>query len=207
MLVDPSASAPTAAIGTLSVAAFAADGDGASVIGVRRAVAGPGGLDGRVVRSAAMIGEGWLEPLVRLAGAGQLALVAGSLAIPRQLGWREKLAGTSPLIRQMFWVYAGYILATNLGFGLISALAPGLLLDRSPLAACVCGFIAIYWASRVVIQWTYFDLSELPRTPFNTLARWSLEGLFVALALVYGAATWANCGDPGEAGEAHARRE
>ena len=136
--------------------------------------------------------EEWLEPALWLAGVGQLALVAGSLAIPQQLGWREKLAATSPLIRQMFWVYAGYILATNLAFGLISALAPARLLDGSPLAAAVCGFIAVYWAVRVVIQWTYFDLSEVPQTRFNTLARWSLEALFVALALVYGAATWAN---------------
>lgn len=154
-----------------------------------------------------MLLDAWLRPVVQLAGVGQLALVLGSFAIPRQLGWRDKLAGTSPLLRQMFWVYAAYILATNLGFGLLSALAPDLLLDGSPLAAIVCGFIAVYWASRVVIQWTYFDLSEIPRTPFNTLARWSLEALFVALALVYGAATWANWGDRAAAHEAHARRE
>lgn len=151
-----------------------------------------------------MVLDGWQEPALVLAGVGQLALVLGSLGIPRQLGWREKLAGTSPLLRQMFWVYAGYILATNLAFGLLSALAPGSLLDGSPLATLVCGFICVYWVSRVVIQWTYFDLSEIPRTPFNVFARWSLEGLFVALALVYGAATWANCGAPTAANEAHA---
>lgn len=135
----------------------------------------------------------WLELFLVLAGVGQIVLVLGSLAIPRQLGWREKLASTSPLIRQMFWVYAGYILATNLAFGLLSTFAPGRLLDGSPLAALVCGFICAYWAARVVIQWTYFDISEIPPTPFNRLARVGLEGLFVALAVVYGAASWANC--------------
>jgi hypothetical protein len=138
----------------------------------------------------------WLEPLLLLAGAGQIALVFGSLAIPRQLGWREKLAATTPLIRQMFWVYAAYILATNLAFGLLSALAPAALLARTPLAAAVCAFICVYWVSRVIVQWSYFDLSELPRSPFNTFARFTLEGLFVALALVYGAATWFNLAPP-----------
>lgn len=146
--------------------------------------------------------EVWLSYALQLAGVGQLALVFGSLGIPRRLGWRDKLAGTSPLLRQMFWVYAGYTLAINLAFGLLSALAPEALLDRSPLATAVCAFIGLYWAARVVIQWTYFDISEIPRTPFNVFARWSLEALFLALALIYGAATVINCSDPGEA---HAR--
>lgn len=145
-----------------------------------------------------------LHSAVQLAGVGQLALVVGSFAIPRQLGWRDKLATTSPLVRQMFWVYAGYILATNLAFGLVSTFATDALLDGGRLATMVCGFISLYWISRVVIQWTYFDLSEIPRTPFNRFARWSLEGLFVALALVYGAATWANLGALDPTREAHA---
>lgn len=136
--------------------------------------------------------EVWLKLALQLAGAAQFVLVLGSTAIPRQLGWRDKLAGTSPLIRQMFWVYAAYTLGTNLAFGLLSTFAADLLLDRTPLATAVCAFICLYWAARVVVQWTYFDTSELPRTAFNNFARWSLEALFIALALIYGAATWAN---------------
>ncbi|MDC0723461.1 hypothetical protein [Nannocystis bainbridge] len=136
--------------------------------------------------------EAWLQPLIWLAGVGQIALALASLAIPRQLGWRLKLAGMSPLLRQMFWVYAAYILGTNLAFGLVSALAPASLLDGSPLAAAVCTFIAIYWLSRVVVQWTYFDLTELPRSRFNTFARVSLELAFVALTVVYAAAAYTN---------------
>lgn len=151
-----------------------------------------------------MVPTTWLAPLVLLAGLSQLALVVGSLAIPRQLGFREKLRATTPLIRQMFWVYAGYTFATNLAFGLVSTLAVDALLDRSPLAAAVCGFICVYWASRVIVQWTYFDVSELPRTPFNQLARFTLEALFVALTLVYAAATWHNLA-PAQAVAVHAQ--
>lgn len=147
----------------------------------------------------------WLAPLLVLAGAGQIALVLGSSAIPRQLGWRAKLSATTPLIRQMFWVYAAYILATNLAFGLLSALAPAVLLDGSPLATAVCGFICLYWVSRVIVQWTYFDLSELPISPFNKFARIALETLFIALALVYGAATLHNLTGSHAPAEAHAR--
>ena len=129
-----------------------------------------------------------LPYLIRIAGWGQIVLIIGSLGIPRVLGWREKLEGLSILIRQMFWVYSLYIWSTNLCFGLISAFGAHLLLDGSPLAACVCGFIFGYWLLRMIIQWTYFDISELPQSLFNTAARWILEVLFIGLAAVYGGA-------------------
>jgi hypothetical protein len=124
--------------------------------------------------------------MVRLAGWSQVVLIVGSLGIPRVLGWREKLAGLSTLLRQMFWVYSAYIWSTNLCFGVLSALAAEHLLDGSVLAACVTGFILGYWLVRMGVQWLYFDISEIPMTRFNVFARWSLEGLFGALTVVYG---------------------
>lgn len=56
----------------------------------------------------------------------------------------------------MFWTYAASIWATNLSFGLV-ALRPAWLLDRTPLATCVTGFIAAYWVGRVLIQFLHFD--------------------------------------------------
>ncbi len=125
-------------------------------------------------------------PLVVVAGVGQLVLVAASLAIPRALGWPEDLAKLRPLTRQVFWTYAGYIWATNLAFGLASAFAPGWLLDRTPLAGAVCGFIATYWGARLVIQFAYFDRSDVPKGPFFAVGEAALVGLFLLLTVVYG---------------------
>ena len=127
-----------------------------------------------------------LELLLRLAGWSQVVLILGSLGIPHVLGWREKLAPVSTLTRQMFLVYSLYIWSTNLCFGLLSALGAPLLLDGSPLAACVTGFILGYWLLRMAIQWLYFDISEIPMTAFNTAARWLLEVLFLGLTGIYG---------------------
>src|SRR3954452_3109229 len=101
------------------------------------------------------------DKLIVAAGIGQLGLVAASLAVPRALRWPEDLAKLRPLTRQVFWTYAAYIWATNLSFGLLS-LRPGWLLDRSALAGCVTGFIAAYWAGRLLIQFFYFDRSGAP---------------------------------------------
>jgi hypothetical protein len=121
-----------------------------------------------------------------LAGVGQLVLALGSLAIPLVLGWREHTAALPNLTRQVFWTYAGYIWATNVSFGLLSALAPGALLDGSLLARCVCAFITLYWGARVVIQFTYFDRSEAPQGPIYTLGEAALVLLFVSLTAIYG---------------------
>ena len=125
-------------------------------------------------------------PLVVAAGVGQLVLVAASLAIPRVLRWSEDLARLRPLTRQIFWTYAGYIWATNLAFGLVSACAPGWLLDRTPLTGAVCGFIATYWGARLVVQFAYFDRSDAPKGPLFAVGEAALVGLFVLLTVVYG---------------------
>ncbi len=133
----------------------------------------------------------YLPALVLVAGLGQLALVAASLAIPSVLRWGEDTAKLRPLTRQVFWTYAAYIWCTNLAFGLVS-LRPGWLLDRSPLAGCVTGFITAYWVGRVLIQFCYFDRSDAPPGVHVRLAEAALAGLFVYLALVYAAALLVN---------------
>jgi hypothetical protein len=129
-----------------------------------------------------------MQTLLFVAGLGQLALITASLAIPRVLRWAEETARLRPLTRQVFWTYAGYIWATNFCFGLLSALAPQWLLDRTPLAGVVCGFIAAYWGARLVIQFVYFDRSDAPSGLWVRGAEAALVGLFVFLTAVYGAA-------------------
>lgn len=128
-----------------------------------------------------------MRTLLVLAGAGQLVLAAGSLAIPRVLRWREDTAKLRPLTRQVFWTYASYIWATNVSFGLLSALAPAWLLERTPLARAVSAYIALYWTARVGIQFFYFDRSDAPPGTLTRLAEIALVSLFVYLSLVYGA--------------------
>jgi hypothetical protein len=132
-----------------------------------------------------------------LAGVGQLALVAASLAIPRVLRWREDTGRLRPLTREIFWTYAGYIWTTNLCFGLLAALAPGWLLDGSPLAAVVCGYTAAYWGARITIQFTCLDRTDAPAGwPFR-VAEVALVSLFGFLTLVYSGALAFNLGGLG----------
>lgn len=133
-----------------------------------------------------------LELAVRLAGAGQLALAAASTAIPLVLRWRQETAALRPLIRQLFWVYAGYILGFHVAFGLVSLVAPGWLLDGSGLATAVSGFIAAYWSVRLALQFTYLDRSDAPQGPWFRTAETALVTLFVFLSATYASALVTN---------------
>ena len=129
-----------------------------------------------------------LESVVRLAGLGQLVLAAASTAIPYVLRWRTETASLRPLLRQLFWIYAGYILGFHVAFGLLSLLAPGWLLDGSGLAAAVSGFIATYWSVRLVLQFTYLDRSDAPQGRWFSAAEAALVSLFLFLSATYACA-------------------
>src|SRR3954447_26977464 len=106
-----------------------------------------------------------LPVAIRIAGFVQLAIAASSLFIPRVLGWRRDVARLQPLTARVFWTYAGYIFSTNVAFGLLSALMPARLAEHSPLAIAVTAFMAMYWLSRLVIQFAFFDRVEAANAP------------------------------------------
>ena len=126
-----------------------------------------------------------VQELIRLAGLAQTGLVAGSIFIPKALGWKGELAKVQPLIKQMFWTYAAYILVINLCFGLLSMFDYRELTNGSNLAIIINGFIAVYWMSRVLIQFFYFDRANFPAGKWNRLAEVVLVLLFISLSAVY----------------------
>jgi hypothetical protein len=138
-----------------------------------------------------------VESLVRLAGAGQLVLVAASLAIPRVLGWREEVSRSlRPLTRQVFWTWGGYIWTCHMAFGFLSTFGASMLADGRPLSRLVCAFIATWWSARIVIQFVYFDRSAAPPGRLYKLAEPALVLLFVSLASIYWLAAGASVPNP-----------
>jgi hypothetical protein len=130
--------------------------------------------------------------LIIIAGILQIILVFASLAIPKLLNWKEELSKVSDLIRQIFWTYAGYILSINLCFGVLSVFAARYLIDGSFLAKVITGFIAAYWATRIAIQFFYFDRKAAPKGWIYFWGEVALVGLFVFLTIVYSYAFFYN---------------
>lgn len=128
-----------------------------------------------------------IEIALLLAGLAQLAIASSSVFIPRLLGWRQETALLRPLTRQVFWTYASYILGIHVAFAALTLLAPRALTDGSILARAVCAFIAVYWATRLILQFTVFDRSVAVR-PLFRFAEMAYVSAFVYLAIVYSAA-------------------
>jgi hypothetical protein len=124
--------------------------------------------------------------LLLFIGLGQIALAFASLLLPHMLRWRDQTARLEPLTRRVFWVYAGYILGTNLCLGGLTAFAPHLLLDRSPLARAVAGYGAIYWGARLVIQFVWFR-HVAPKGRWYALADLAVTLAFALWTASYGA--------------------
>jgi len=134
----------------------------------------------------------FIRQMVFIAGLAQIALVTGSLLIPHILKWKVALSTVQPLIKQMFWTYAAYILCINLAFGLVSVFAINELTNGSKLAMLLTAFMAVYWLSRVLIQFFYFDRSSFPTGWLYTTGEVVLVCLFVSLTLIYGLAFYHN---------------
>ncbi|MEO7989019.1 MAG: hypothetical protein ABI663_05720 [Chryseolinea sp.] len=135
-----------------------------------------------------MTREEALELSILLCGVGHIVLSLASTAIPTLLNWKKELNVLQPLIKQMFWTYAAYILVINFCFGLVSILGTAELLNKSFLAKSVTIFIGLYWFARVIIQFFYFDKTHAPKGLIFTLGEIGLVALFVVFTVVYLAA-------------------
>ena len=127
-----------------------------------------------------------LIPWIWFAGMLHLLMAGTSLLLAHPLRYRENLSRVSPIIRQIFIVHSGYITLVLLGFG---ALCFGFAVDLaggSPLGKSISGFLSLFWALRIFVQFFYYDSkmkSEHPVLNAGFLA------VFIYLTLVFAIAT------------------
>jgi hypothetical protein len=127
-----------------------------------------------------------LSTLLLFAGFGHFAILIASALVPQTLNWRVELARLGTLTRQVVWVHGIFIVLVIIGFGVISIVNPTPMCDGSVMSRSVCGFIAIFWAARLVVQFLVFDAK--PHLTSGVL-KWGYHGLTVMFAyfvLVYG---------------------
>jgi hypothetical protein len=130
-----------------------------------------------------------LPLLLRLAGAAHFGILIASALVPFRLNWRKELAGLPKLHFQMYLTYGGYIVGCIVGFGLVSVLLADDLANGTPLARCVCGFVAVFWAARVGLQ-PVFDAKPYLTAWWLAAGYHTLTVLFSAFAVVYGCAAF-----------------
>ena len=123
---------------------------------------------------------------IQLAGICQLGVAAANFFVPAKLHYRENLVRLSPIVRQVFIVHSVYIVLVLIGFGAICLLFPSDLCGASSLGRFLCGFLAVFWGLRIVLQVVYYDGAIKKEKPLWTIF---FGFVFFYLAAVFVAAT------------------
>lgn len=131
-----------------------------------------------------------LELLIRIGGILQLGVLTAAALVPRVLDWRGQLAATDRLVRQLFWVYAGYVVLMIASLGLLSLVQAPALVQGTPLARSITGFITLFWSARLALQLFVFDARPYLTTRFLRLGHQALTVIFTYLAVVF---AWTTC--------------
>jgi hypothetical protein len=131
------------------------------------------------------------ETHLRLAGGLQIALALLHLAFPRRFGWKAELARLSPLNRQIFLVHTFYVCLVLVMIGSLSLCVPSALLEPTRLARLALAGFALFWAIRLLFQWTVYGSALWKGDRFNTAMHWIFTALWAYLTCVYAGAWYA----------------
>ena len=124
--------------------------------------------------------------LIRIGGLMHLGILLASALTPRVLDWRNELRGVSQLTRHLVWTHGVFIVLTIIGFAILSLLYAGELASGSGFARAFCGFVSLFWLSRLALQLLVFDARPYLSTRFLKAGYNGLTFVFIYLAAVYG---------------------
>jgi len=118
-------------------------------------------------------------------GCGQLCVLVASALVPVRLDWRHELAGLPQLVRQLFWIYGGYVVLSIVSLGVICLVNADELAAGSPLARSFCAYGAAFWGIRISLQ-PFLAAREFLTTWWLRPGYHLLSLLFAAFVVVYG---------------------
>jgi hypothetical protein len=98
----------------------------------------------------------YLEIGLRIAGLMLLGLVVANFVAAKRLQYAHNLAGSATMVRQIFYVHCAYIIAIVSALALLCLGWPELLHEEK-MGRILSGFFGLFWASRVIVQLTYYD--------------------------------------------------
>jgi hypothetical protein len=113
------------------------------------------------------------------AGAGQWCVLIASAMVPVRLDWKNLLAPLPVIVRQLFWIYGGYVVFSIVALGLICLTCSEELAAGTKLARAFCIYGAAFWGIRLSLQ------PFLAAKPF--LTTWGLRAGYYLLPVMFAA--------------------
>lgn len=135
-----------------------------------------------------------LALLLRIAGAGLLALALVHVPIARRLRWREDGARLTPVNAAVFRVHALFICVMLVMMALPCLLEPLVLLERSRAGAWLAWSFTGFWTIRLCCQWCVYPRELWRGQRFETFMHWCFTAVWFALAALFAACGARQCG-------------
>jgi hypothetical protein len=135
-----------------------------------------------------------LRIMILIAGILHLAITSAGVTMTRVLDWRRSLAPLPGLTRHVIWTHAMFVLMTIIGFGVVSLACARTLASGDSLARSICGCIAVFWGTRLCIQFFVFDARPFLTNLALRLGYHGLTFVFAYFTITYGLAAVAPLG-------------
>ncbi len=124
--------------------------------------------------------------LIILGGAGQIFTAIIYPYIRHVVfDWYNDILKLKPLNQEIAKTYGRYIQGLNFSFGLIAILLPDDLKNKTGLAVALTGLIAAYWTGKVVTQFAYYPMYQIPRKAIFKMGEVLMNILFISFAVIF----------------------
>lgn len=99
--------------------------------------------------------------------------------------WYNDIKKLKPLNQEIAKTYGRYIQGLNFAFGLISILFTRDLKNKTGLAVAITGLIAAYWTGKVLTQFSYYPMYQIPKKAKFKIGEILMNTLFITFAIVF----------------------
>ena len=103
----------------------------------------------------------------------------------RVFDWYNDIKKLKPLNQEIAKTYGRYIQGLNFSFGLIALLLTDDLQNKSGLAIALTGLIAAYWTGKLITQFAYYPMYQIPRKMIFRIGEYAMNGLFILFTVVF----------------------
>lgn len=99
--------------------------------------------------------------------------------------WYNDIMKLKPLNREIAKTYGRYIQGLNFSFGIISIVFTQELKNGSGLAVAITGLIAAYWTGKIVTQFAYYPMYQIPSKLIFKIGEIVMNALFILFAATF----------------------
>lgn len=103
----------------------------------------------------------------------------------RVFDWYNDIKKLKPLNQEIAKTYGRYIQGLNFSFGLISILFTTELKNDTGLAVALTGLIAAYWTGKVITQFAYYPMYNIPKKKIFKIGEILMNIMFIAFSLIF----------------------